>query len=176
MSTVKVVQTAIGLIMALSIFACNSTPAPPATNDSAPLVLVPAGEFIMGSDLLPNERPVHKVELPAFWIDQHEVTNALYQKCVAAQQCEAPVGGYSDRHANGYYGNSEFDNFPVAYVGWAEADRYCSWAGKRLPTEAEWEKAARGSNARRFPWGNTFDPERVTSALTSVRDKRLPVR
>jgi eukaryotic-like serine/threonine-protein kinase len=155
-------------LVAVILAACNSapgTPTPSAAIDGAPAVLVPAGEFTMGSDLFLNERPIHAVQLDAFWIDQHEVTNALYQKCVTAQQCEAPVGGYSDRHPAGYYGNPEFDNFPVAYVGWAEADRYCRWAGKRLPTEAEWEKAARGTDARSFPWGNTFDANRANSAL-----------
>jgi formylglycine-generating enzyme required for sulfatase activity len=154
-----------GCLTALLIAACSSTPTPPDTTDGAPLVLVPAGEFTMGSELLPNERPPHTVELATFWIDQHEVTNGDYQKCVAAQQCEAPASGYSDRHPDGYYNNPEFANYPVAYVGWAEADRYCRWAGKRLPTEAEWEKAARGTDGRSFPWGNTYDPARVTSSF-----------
>ncbi len=152
-------------LIVLLITACNSAPTPPVTTDNAPLVYVPAGEFTMGSDLLPNEGPIHTVYLDAFWIDQHEVTNAQYRQCVTAQQCPAPVEGYSDRHQSGYYGNPEFDNFPVAYTGWAEADQYCRWAGKRLPTEAEWEKAARGTDAREFPWGNTFDATRANSAL-----------
>jgi len=119
----------------------------------------------MGSDLEPNEQPIHTVMLDAFWIDKYEITNGLYRKCVAAQVCKAPPGGYSGRHLDGYYSNPIYDNFPVAYVGWNEGDQYCRWAGKRLPTEAEWEKAARGTDARLFPWGNTFDGERANSAL-----------
>ena len=152
------------LTLMLILAACQSTPQPPATLDRAPLVFVPAGEFTMGSDLLPNEKPIHTVELAAFWIDQYEVTNALYQKCVAAGECQPPVEGYSAQHPDGYYGNSAYDNFPAANVVWADADQYCRWAGKRLPTEAEWEKAARGTDARAFPWGDTFDPNRATSA------------
>ncbi|HTP07315.1 MAG TPA: SUMF1/EgtB/PvdO family nonheme iron enzyme, partial [Anaerolineae bacterium] len=159
----------IGLLCVILVgVACNSTPGtpiPPATADGAPMVLVPAGEFTMGSDLLPNERPIHTVQLNAFWIDQSEVTNESYAKCVAAQQCPPPVEGYSTQHPDGYFANSKYSNFPAANVNWSEADRYCQWAGKRLPTEAEWEKAARGTDARKFPWGNTFDPARANSAL-----------
>jgi Sulfatase-modifying factor enzyme 1 len=93
------------------------------------------------------------------------VTNAEYKQCVTAQVCPAPTNGFSGRHPNGYYADPAFNNFPVAFVSWAEADQYCRWAGGRLPTEAEWEKAARGTDARTFPWGNTFDPARANSAL-----------
>jgi formylglycine-generating enzyme required for sulfatase activity len=143
----------------------TTIPTPPITLDGAPIVFVPAGEFTMGGDLLPNQRPIHTVSLDAFWIDRYEVTNMLFQKCVAAQHCQTPSEIYSDRHPNGYYNNPEFADFPMASVAWADADQYCRWAGKRLPTEAEWEKAARGSDARLFPWGNTFDPDRANSAF-----------
>ncbi len=71
----------------------------------------------MGSDLLPNEQPVHTVALDAFWIDQFEVTNAQYRQCVTAQHCPEPPHGYSDRHPNGYYSDPALANYPVAYVG-----------------------------------------------------------
>lgn len=146
--------------------ASASPPTPPVTLDAAPLVFVPAGEFTMGGDLTPEEKPIHKVTLNAFWIDQFEITNALYRKCVAAQKCKAPVGDFTGRHEDGYYSNLEFDTFPAVYVAWEDSRQYCAWAGKRLPTEAEWEKAARGVDERIFPWGNTFDDgKRSNSAL-----------
>lgn len=135
------------------------------TADGAPMVFVPAGEFTMGSDLMPNEKPIHTVALDAFRIDTFETTNALYQKCVAAQECRRPLDGNSGGDPGDYYGNPAFDQFPVNLVAWDDAGQYCRWAGKRLPTEAEWEKAARGTDARIFPWGNTFDPDRANSAL-----------
>lgn len=122
---------------------------------------VPAGEFTMGSDNGDaDEKPVHTVPLDAFWIDQTEVTNAMYARCVQAGACNSPgsVGSFT---RDGYYGDSEFDNYPVIYVSWNDANAYCSWADRRLPTEAEWEKAARGENALVYPWGNNFDGTRV---------------
>jgi formylglycine-generating enzyme required for sulfatase activity len=164
--------------LVLLLAACSSTPPLPATQDNAPLVFVPAGEFTMGSTLLPNEKPIHLVYVNDFWIDQYEVSNALYQKCVAAQACLPPIEGYTDRHPDGYFANPTYHDFPAATVNWSEADQYCRWAGKRLPTEAEWEKAARGTDARAFPWGNTFDQARVNSAynleLVTVAVNRYP--
>jgi formylglycine-generating enzyme required for sulfatase activity len=122
--------------------------------DGAVLVYVPAGKFTMGSDDGDaDEKPVHTVRLDAFWIDQTEVTNKQYAACVAAGRCDAPSQTNSYKRAS-YYGNSEFDEFPVVYVNWEKAKTYCEWAGKRLPTEAQWEKAARGTDARIYPWGN----------------------
>jgi formylglycine-generating enzyme required for sulfatase activity len=125
------------------------------------LVYVPAGEFLMGStdaDALASsdEKPQHTVYLDAFWIDQTEVTNKQYKACVDASTCEPPVSTNSATHPS-YYGNPEFDNYPVIYVSWDKANRYCKvWtgAGGSLPTEAQWEKAARGTDARTYPWGN----------------------
>jgi len=131
--------------------------------DGMTLLYVPAGEFTMGSDVNSDERPIHKITLDAYWIDQTEVTNAQYAKCVADNgACEEPTVKISSTRSS-YYGNSEFDNYPVLYVDWNMANSYCSWAGRELPSEAQWEKAARGTDARvagagtYYPWGGTLD-------------------
>ena len=119
--------------------------------------LVPAGNFIAGSDQgYDNEKPVHTVYLDDFYIDTYEVTNALYKVCVDAGACSPPskTGSYT---RDDYYGNSQFDNYPVVYVDWEDAQAYCEWRGMKLPTEAQWEKAARGTDGRIYPWGNTID-------------------
>lgn len=125
--------------------------------DGMEQVFVPASSFIMGSDYEEErEKPQHTVWLDDYWIDTYEVTNAQYAMCVSAGACNAPDYRNSltqDR----YYGNTSFDNYPVIFVSWYDASDYCGWVGGRLPTEAEWEKAARGDqDARRFPWGNDF--------------------
>ena len=122
--------------------------------DGMVLVFVPEGEFIMGSeDGDENEKPVHTVSLDTFWIDQTEVTNAMYAMCVTEGDCDPPNSTGSSTRSN-YFGNSEFDDYPVIFVAWNDANAYCSWAERRLPTEAEWEKAARGEDALTYPWGN----------------------
>jgi len=136
---------------------CAQFDCQPRGNDQAEMVLVPAGEFTMGSDDGgANEKPAHQVYLDAFWIDVYEVTNALYKKCVDVGKCQPP-GSLSSARQDSYFGNSQFDNYPVTYIGWDDAKGYCEWAGKRLPTEAEWEKAARGTDARVYPWGDQWD-------------------
>jgi formylglycine-generating enzyme required for sulfatase activity len=124
--------------------------------DGMVLVFVPAGEFKMGSDTgNADEKPVHQVYLDAFWIDQTEVTNAMYARCVADGGCTPPSSPRSSTRSS-YYGNSEFDDYPVIYVNWNQANVYCDWAGRSLPTEAQWEKAARGTDGRRYPWGESI--------------------
>jgi formylglycine-generating enzyme required for sulfatase activity len=125
----------------------TATPEPP----SLGMVHVLAGEFIMGSDWDSDEQPVHTVYLDAFYIDKTEVTNAQYRKCVEAGACEEP----------GCWDDSDFNapDQPVVCVNWYQAQDYCEWAGKQLPTEAEWEKAARGTDGRTYPWGEGIDCE-----------------
>jgi serine/threonine-protein kinase len=117
------------------------------------MVYVPAGEFIMGSDE-GDEQPVHTVYLDAFYMDRTEVTNAQYRACVEPRACSQP-------HNTEWYNDPDRAEHPVVYVDLEQANAYCQWADKRLPTEAEWEKAARGTDGRTYPWGNAFDGSRV---------------
>jgi formylglycine-generating enzyme required for sulfatase activity len=130
-------------------FAVNTRVSPV---DGMVLVEIPAGEFTMGKDEIigPDDSPRHQVYLDTFWIDQTDVTNAMFAKCVQAGKCT-----FNIRHAPTeiHYGNPEYADHPVVYVTWYQAVEYCQWAGRRLPTEAEWEKAARGTDGRSFPWG-----------------------
>jgi formylglycine-generating enzyme required for sulfatase activity len=146
------------------------------------MVFVPAGKFTMGSengDL--NEKPVHEVFLDSFYIDKFEVTNAHYRDCVLADGCQAPLQFTSYTRAD-YYDSSQFDDYPVVYVTWEMAKKYCEWRGARLPTEAEWEKAARGTDKRLYPWGAGIDASRAnykqnmgdTTAVGSYENGKSP--
>ena len=132
-------------------------------NDSMILFYVPGGEFSMGSaDNVgqSDEHPEHTISLDPFWIDKTEITNAMYRKCVEAGKCKSPVPKTSDTHSN-YYTSRVYNDFPVINVSWADAKNYCFWVDRRLPTEAEWEKAASWDEKNQqkliYPWGNTID-------------------
>jgi eukaryotic-like serine/threonine-protein kinase len=122
--------------------------------DGMPQIYIPEGTFRMGGlDVrrAPNEIPEHNVTLDAFWMDQLEVTNAMYALCVNADGCTPPQSFKSQRRPE-YFNNPDFNDYPVIYVTWGQAKTYCEWAGRRLPTEAEWERAGRGDDYRTFPW------------------------
>ncbi|HQO98950.1 MAG TPA: bifunctional serine/threonine-protein kinase/formylglycine-generating enzyme family protein, partial [Anaerolineaceae bacterium] len=122
---------------------------------------IPAGEFSMGTHPVESLgtgsdiAPVHLVYLDSFWIDRMEVTNAMYQRCVKDGACSLPSHSTAEQEA--YFQNQQYSNYPVVSVTWKQASDYCQWVDGRLPTEAEWEKAARGSDNRLYPWGNA-DP------------------
>jgi formylglycine-generating enzyme len=147
-------------------------------------VLLRAGTFTMGSEdetegknlceiearrvdckaeWFAAEESAHEVYLSSFWIDRTEVTVARYRPCVAAGACAAPP--YAD-------GAERFDrpDYPVVLVSWNDARRFCTWAGGRLPTEAEWERAAGGLSSRRFPWGNVYNPFLSNHGAFAVED------
>ncbi len=162
----------VGLIVLTSVStfagrsANNSQEGPPTSEE----VLVLTGQFLMGckEDWAANlgwkcdtdATPIHAVYLNAFYIDRTEVTNAQYAACVAARACSSPLISESATRSD-YYTNPAYANYPVIHVNWERADTYCRWAGKRLPTEAEWEKAARGTDLRPFAWGNGLTCDRA---------------
>lgn len=142
---------------------------PAGARDMKAMALVPAGEFTMGSDeWWPKSQPKHKRKLKAFYIDKFEVTNVRYSAFVAATGHKLPdnwVGGYIPRGK---------EHHPVVFVDWYDADAFCKWEGKRLPAEDEWEKAARGTDARGFPWGDKFAKEKANTPQYDHKDT-MPV-
>lgn len=116
--------------------------------DGKEMILIPAGEFLMG----PNKQPVY---LPAYYIDRTPVTNAEYKVFVDATGYSFPPHWRQGKPVPGT------EDHPVVQVSWFDAAAYAQWAGKRLPTAAEWEKAARGTDGRIYPWGDVFDPTRL---------------
>lgn len=160
MSILRLSSMAIFGLAALLIVSCSKTP--------SDMVYVPEGVFIMGSaeedteglgkefgvrggELYSNERPLRELQLKSFYIDRFEVSNKEYKKFVVNAPYRAP---YRWRYSN-YAGGT--DDLPVVNVSWFDARNYCYWMGKRLPREAEWEKAARSTDGRVYPWGDLFD-------------------
>ncbi|MCB0174054.1 MAG: SUMF1/EgtB/PvdO family nonheme iron enzyme [Anaerolineae bacterium] len=143
-----------------------------AVNSSAEpvgMVEIPTGRFLMGSKFgESNEQPEHDVLVDGFYIDQFEVTNAEYRDCVTVGNC-TPTGKVDSATVKGYRDNPTFDNYPVVGVSWDQAITYCQWAGKRLPTEAEWEFAAGGADNRIYPWGNEFVAELSAAAADDLQ-------
>lgn len=131
----------------------NSAPVEPSTkfigsHRGGPMVLIPAGEFAMGSDLgQEDEQPVHRVSVKAFYLDVYETTVSRYAEFLASQKPDAPFK-WNEATAGAH------ENKPAVGVNWYDARDYCRWVGKRLPTEAEWEIAARGTEGRIYPWGS----------------------
>ncbi len=141
--------------------------------DSSMMIRIPAGEFWMGSpegEGDNDERPQHKVYLSEYYIDKYEVTNEQFERFVKATGhqtdaerlgsgyvCDKDSSKWIDKKGVSWrtYYSYATRNHPVVLVSWNDAKAYCDWAGKRLPTEAEWEKAARGTDARQYPWGNS---------------------
>jgi formylglycine-generating enzyme required for sulfatase activity len=148
------------------------------------MVLVPAGAFIIGSTrqdtegtaaqfslvkpLYLDEQPQHSVTLASFFIDRTEVTQRQYEAFVVTTARPAPS------HWRGGRAPADRAEHPVTHVSWFDADAYCRWAGKRLPREAEWEKAARGDDAREYPWGNTFEADAANTG-DAGRETTAPV-
>jgi len=138
------------------------------------MITIPAGEFIIGNNGRPtaegagdpDEMPEHKAYLDTFLIDKYEVTNAQYKAFVDATSHRPPKHWQpspAGTSGSGVTYPPEKANHPVVYVDWFDANEYCHWAGKRLPTEEEWEKAARGTDGRNFPWGSAFDPQKANT-------------
>jgi formylglycine-generating enzyme required for sulfatase activity len=136
------------------------------------MVLVPAGEFLMGAeDGLPDARPLHRVYVSTYWLDRHEVTNRHYRQCAESGGCAPP----KDQSA---YDDPVLSDHPVTNVTWLQARAYCGWRGKRLPTEAEWEKAARGIDGRLYPWGNSDEVSKARPRLVeggAAKNGTVPV-
>lgn len=124
------------------------------------MVNVPAGKFIRGTnDRLPDEGPQHIASTGAFWIDQYEVTNLQYEHFIKSTRHRSPK-----HFRNRTFPEGKADH-PVTYVTWHDANAYCEWAGKRLPTDVEWEKAARGTKGQEYPWGNDFEIDHANMPL-----------
>jgi len=133
--------------------------------DNALMVYVPEGQFIMGSEdrfSWPNEQPSNIIYLDAYWIHQTEVTNSQYRNCIQDGHCSGAIMTFPD------------DTYPAVHINWFQANSYCEWIGGRLPTEAEWEKAARGSDGWVYTWGDD-DPTCELANYSDCGTKAMPV-
>jgi formylglycine-generating enzyme required for sulfatase activity len=139
------------------------------------MVAVAGGELAMGkTETGKAYSPEHKVTLKAFSVDRTEVSVAQYKACVDCGVCKPPLRDGSNTGREPYYGNESYANYPAIYIGWIDAKAYCEGIGKRLPTEAEWEMAARGSAGNEYPWGSTA-PTPADANFQSAANDTLPV-
>ena len=142
--------------------------------DEAELVLIPAGEFTMGHNSGYDTLPVRRISLPAFYIDKYEVTNKRYKRFIDATAYKVPwsqdpaVAAYAWDWQKRIYPEGKGDD-PVVLVSWEDAKAFCAWAGKRIPSEAEWEKAARGSKGKPYPWGDDWANGKANTAESGVK-------
>lgn len=139
----------------------------PAAEESR-MVAIPAGEFVMGSQK-GDESPPHSVSVAAFEIDRYEVTNAEFARFVEATGYQTDAEKSNDPSPWQAYFTGGKENYPVVKVSWNDAQAYCEWAGKRLPAESEWEKAARGTDQLTYPWGDEWDASKVNSKESGLR-------
>ena len=140
------------------------------TADGMEEVYIPAGTFEMGyngQDAKPDESNIHTVSLSSFLIDKYEISTSQYALCVKQGVCTAPASKASYKDTS-YYENPVYDNYPVIYINWDQAEKYCEWVGMRLPTEAEWEYAARGIEEYLYPWGDSYDPNLVNDVSNGL--------
>jgi formylglycine-generating enzyme required for sulfatase activity len=147
---------------------------PSGANDEAELVLIPAGEFTMGHKDSYDTLPVRRMNLPAFFIEKYEVTNKRYKRFIDATGYKVPwsqdpaVAAYAWNWQARMYPQGKGDD-PVVLVSWEDAKAFCAWAGKNLPTEAQWEKAARGANGKPYPWGDSWEVGKANTAESGVK-------
>jgi formylglycine-generating enzyme required for sulfatase activity len=160
-----------GLLIHASIRTAQPLPSEIVDDYGVPMNIIPEGHFVMGQQShYDNEQPVHTVYLNSYYMDVYEVTNARYKDCENDGVCDSPVSLRSSTHSS-YYDNPQFSNYPVVYVTWEQAQNYCTWRGGRLPTEAEWEKAARGgSDVRQLPWGEGLECDKTNFDQCGIGD------
>jgi formylglycine-generating enzyme required for sulfatase activity len=147
---------------------------PTGTSDEVELVLIPTGEFTMGHKDSYDTLPVRRMNLPAFYIDKYEVTNKRYKRYIDATGYKVPwsqdpaVAAYAWVWQKRMYPEGKGDD-PVVLINWEDAKAFCAWAGKSLPSEAQWEKAARGANGKSYPWGNTWEAAKANTSESGVK-------
>jgi formylglycine-generating enzyme required for sulfatase activity len=147
---------------------------PAGANDEGELILIPAGEFTMGHKDSYDTLPVRRMNLPAFFIDKYEVTNKRYKRFIDATGYKVPwsqdpaVAAYAWNWQVRMYPEGKGDD-PVVLVSWEDARTFCAWAGKSIPSEAQWEKAARGAGGKSYPWGNDWEAAKANTADSGVK-------